>query len=716
MWFYTRLKTIAMARTGIGVCLLLGAWLTLSEPAVAATHWVSPTGAAANWEACKSDTPLSGTAACTIAQANTNALAGDTVYIRGGTYIFDKLNGAAIVPKNSGTCPGTCLGGVGASRIIFAAYPGETPIFQQANVTNAMNAISFSAGQSWIKVTGIIFDNFTYSKAIFYKNASYNEVSYCEFVSHPGFEEDASGFIVGQGFNPSASVHNWIHHNYLSMTQHSDPCGERADLFRFGHAQIPIPQDNYNTFEYNYVEYAGHALVVSNALYNVIAHNIGHDEPFIDECTNYITDSHPSSTTITIPAVGSTVHLVTDTGISNLTLTSNKGLTILLASDYSVAMEGRVLQSAGGYNSTTGDLYLVVDNVIGSGTYSNWIITQDNVPQYENPIYNGLFSHRSFGIGDNHTDPTPRRNVVEGNRIGFMGLNPGNAGDANMTMAFPYNIARYNFIYGGQEAGIYFKWADGVAADGGVNNYVYNNTIYANGHGWNRVYGGMSGLYMGQGIAQLGGTVSPTNNRIKNNLLYGNGQGDICKAGWLGNDTCGPETWDMVDNNWCTHAGTGPCSPNTYGDPLFVNPDLTDTLSQNLFPSIHGYTTYPLPDLRLQSSSRAIGGGTYLTKALLKGSHSTTLVVEDAGYFQDGTAGSDLARGVTFFPDWIAIGEVDNVVQISAIDYDTNTITLASPMRWKARDPVWLYKKSDGTVVLNGLNPDFGASADPFAF
>ena len=96
--------------------------------------------------------------------------------------------------------------------------------------------------------------------------------------------------------------------------------------------------------------------------------------------------------------------------------------------------------------------------------------------------------------------------------------------------------------------------------------------------------------------------------------------------------------------------------------------------------------------------------------------HSTTLVVEDAGYFKDGTAGSDLARGVTFFPDWIAIGEVDNVVQISAIDYDTNTITLASPMRWKARDPVWLYKKSDGTVVLNGLNPDFGASADPFAF
>jgi hypothetical protein len=182
--------------------------------------------------------------------------------------------------------PVRCLGGVGASRIIFAAYPGETPVFQQANTTNPMNGISFAAGQSWIKVTGIIFKNFTYSRAVFNANASYNEVSYCQFVSDPGFEA-SRGFIVGQGVNPSASVHNWVHHNYFSKVQNSDPCGERTDMFRFGHAKIPIPQDNYNTFEYNYVEYAGHAVFVSNCLYNVINNNIGHDETFIAGCTNY---------------------------------------------------------------------------------------------------------------------------------------------------------------------------------------------------------------------------------------------------------------------------------------------------------------------------------------------------------------------------------------------------------------------------------------------
>jgi hypothetical protein len=393
-------------------------------------------------------------------------------------------------------------------------------------------------------------------------------------------------------------------------------------------------------------------------------------------------------------------------------LTNNQPVTILLASDYSKAIRGRILQSAGGYNSTRGDLYLVVDNVAGSGTYSNWVITQRNVPQYENPNYNGLFSHRGFGIGDNHTDATPRRNVVEGNRIGYMGINPGNAGDANMTLAFPYNIARYNFIYGGHESGIYFKWANGATGVGGVHNYVYNNTIYGNGHGWNRVYGGMGGLYMGQGISQLHSNPSTTNNRVINNLVYGNGQGDICAAGWRGNDTCVPEPWDIVDNNWCTHAGAGPCSVTKYGDPLFVNPDLTNPQSQDLFSSVHGYAAVPLPDLRLQSSSGAIGGGRHLTRAVGSGLSSTTLVVDDAGYFQDGTAGSDLARGVTFFPDWIAIGTVNNVVQISGIDYTTNTVTLASPANWNDHDRVWLYKKSDGTIVLRGTAPDFGAAIE----
>jgi len=59
--------------------------------------------------------------------------------------------------------------------------------------------------------------------------------------------------------------------------------------------------------------------------------------------------------------------------------------------------------------------------------------------------------------------------------------------------------------------------------------------------------------------------------------------------------------------------------------------------------------------------------------------------------------------------DWIAVGNVNNAVQISSIDYDTNTITLASPITWNDNDSIWLYKKSDGEVVLSGSAPDIGA-------
>jgi hypothetical protein len=163
-----------------------------------------------------------------------------------------------------------------------------------------------------------------------------------------------------------------------------------------------------------------------------------------------------------------------------------------------------------------------------------------------------------------------------------------------------------------------------------------------------------------------------------------------------------------VANNWCTgtQSSNGGCS--AFGDPKFTNPDISNPASKTL------------PDLSLQSSSSAIDGGTYLTTATNSGSNSTTLTVADALYFQDGTWGSDLARastglGGTMQADWIAIGTVNNTVQIASITYGAynapaGTITLSSPMTWTSGARIWLYKKSDGKVVLNGAAPDYGAS------
>ncbi len=60
--------------------------------------------------------------------------------------------------------------------------------------------------------------------------------------------------------------------------------------------------------------------------------------------------------------------------------------------------------------------------------------------------------------------------------------------------------------------------------------------------------------------------------------------------------------------------------------------------------------------------------------------------------------------------DWLAIGTVKNTVQIASIDYSSNTISLASPMTWADGASVWLYKNSQGEIVLRGSAPDYGAS------
>jgi len=130
------------------------------------------------------------------------------------------------------------------------------------------------------------------------------------------------------------------------------------------------------------------------------------------------------------------------------------------------------------------------------------------------------------------------------------------------------------------------------------------------------------------------------------------------------------------------HAGVGNI---TNQDPKFVN---------------------PAADWHLQAGSPAIQAGGPLTTAVGTGSNSTTLVVADADYFQDGMG----LTAVGVQADWIRIGTSTNV-QISAINYSTNTITLANPVSWSGGTSVYLYKNSKGDTVLFGNNPEIGAFA-----
>jgi hypothetical protein len=108
-------------------------------------------------------------------------------------------------------------------------------------------------------------------------------------------------------------------------------------------------------------------------------------------------------------------------------------------------------------------------------------------------------------------------------------------------------------------------------------------------------------------------------------------------------------------------------------------------------------------DFSLNNNSPAINKGGPLTRVANADSGSgTTLIVEKAEFFQPGWGGGES-------PDTIAVGNINNFVQISSINYSTNRITLASSISRSDGDPVYLYKDSDGTRVLYGSAPDIGA-------
>lgn len=265
-------------------------------------------------------------------------------------------------------------------------------------------------------------------------------------------------------------------------------------------------------------------------------------------------------------------------------------------------------------------------------------------------------------------------NLIENNRFGYAvkpcGTEP--IGVGAIMIATSYNILRHNKFYYNNLFGLAIQCYNNYDSS---YNKVYNNTFFRNN------YNADKGLYSEFYSAILFDDWTASENKynvIKNNLFYYHGQ-------LYGQNNSARLTDQTFADNF---------DGDTIGDPKFVNAPLTA-------PADH--TDPTLPNLDLQSDSPAIDQGSYLTQANGSGNNSQTLIVDDASYFQGGTwapAGSIQA-------DWIAIGNVGNVVQISSIS--GNTITIASSTSWSTSDPIWLFKKSDGVQVLYGPAPDAGA-------
>lgn len=273
------------------------------------------------------------------------------------------------------------------------------------------------------------------------------------------------------------------------------------------------------------------------------------------------------------------------------------------------------------------------------------------------------------------------------------------------------SIIRHNIFAYNQLSGLVASVTEQAPAFTG--NHIYHNTFYA--------HPGGPGLRLASYIpqAQVGG------NNVVNNLFVDNGFQENPDArysyvnSYAGHNRPGPGLQIMFD----FYGGLGLAGNRLAGNAFFQpNPGLSSLVAANgigdadvlawqnnpLYAASFVDNTVADPrldlasgDFTLQPGSPVIDRGVSLTRAVQAGEQSTRLQVADAGFFSDGWSMVEA--------DWVQVGD-SQPVQITAVDYATQVLTLAEARNWTDGDPVNLYRDSSGRVVLAGPAPDPGAS------
>ena len=547
----------------------------------------------------------------TIHKANVTLQAGDTVYIRGGTYnVGSSLNWdgstatQGINPSNSGTSMD--------ARITYSVYPGEVVTLQAIHDR----------------------DPVTYSRGIYI---------------------DGKDYIHVTGYNPSdPDARNLILKEMREPIQVRGTCGAATSEYNeIDHVEAVGPQLDYT--------YQGSA-ISHCASYNYFHHNTIHEMGF-----------------------------------------------------YSTSLDGGAGFEIGMENEwdTTNNNVLENNHFYHGGHHCLGIFGRNNVVR-NNKIHNDrwyyyeprdkYYGYRAMYLASFATQyDLHKQNVIENNSIHHSGISVRSASGVSLVMlSQPENIVRYNQFFAGGLVGIFINVKPTEINN---KNHIYNNTFFANGYG--------ESTYNIGGVFRGGICIYKREDEgerlqyhvIKNNLFYKNQRAYSGKGSSIAVVDPDGDAYVTVENNWDDYYEEG--------DPCFINegPYSDPSLSDPYFEASDPLST-TVPDLRLQATSPCIDAGGHLTTASNSGSSSTNLTVNDALYFQDGVFGQERTAWhdyVNLHADWIAIGTVSNVVQIRSINYDTNTITLASPRTWGKGDRVWLYKKSDGKVILRGTAPEMGA-------
>jgi hypothetical protein len=192
---------------------------------------------------------------CTIDKANATLAAGDTVYIRAGTYSDETIE-----PDNSGSSE--------SERITYTNYNGETVTFTQSVYCIRLQS------KSYITILGIKF--LDCRRNLYMVSASsHNNVGYCEFDS-PAGPATWAGSRIGEGSQYNR-IYNCVFSRYGNETYYDDSWQDNGCILDIGNDN-EVDDSDHNLVASSTFFYGGHHILGVYANYNVVRGNTFHNE------------------------------------------------------------------------------------------------------------------------------------------------------------------------------------------------------------------------------------------------------------------------------------------------------------------------------------------------------------------------------------------------------------------------------------------------------
>ena len=199
------------------IALLLGIGMLSAGNARAADYYVATTGSDTNPGTM--DQPFA-----SLQKGANVAVAGDTVYIRGGTYsiVTPTTSGAGITFTKSGTSD--------TSRIRYWAYAGEVPVFDFSNLLISTSGYThgFVVTGSFLHFKGLEIENVpmnTFSNNGVAVNGGGNDI----FELLNMHDNCGNGIFIGEGSGGHLVLNCDAHDNYDPTSNQGD--GQNADGF-----------------------------------------------------------------------------------------------------------------------------------------------------------------------------------------------------------------------------------------------------------------------------------------------------------------------------------------------------------------------------------------------------------------------------------------------------------------------------------------------------